>query len=409
MTQEEIKQLQVEQQKTWSEFKATLDAQEAEIKKHGAVSGETKAKLDALSTKMDDVEKRYSALEAKLNRPGFVQGDPDAPKGPTAKSAFIKALRGAAITPEEQKLLKFASPEGAEGKALSLGDNTTAAYLAPIEYVNEIIKGVIEFSPLRTIAKVRQTANRSVQVPRRSGTFAAAWVNELATRTETTGLQYALEEIPTHELYALVDVSFSMLEDSAFDLEAELRAEFAEQFGVAEGKAFVSGNSVGKPEGLLTNATVIANYTPSTNASALTADGIIALFYDVKDVFARRGTFVLQRATLKALRQLKDTTNNYLWQPAIGGMGLGAGSPATIMERPYVEAIDMDAVAANKFPIAFGDWTRGYQIVDRLDIAVVRDPYTQAPSGKIRFHARKRVGGQVILPEAIRVQKISVS
>ncbi len=127
-------------------------------------------------------------------------------------------------------------------------------------------------------------------MPKRTGSFSAAWVSEVGTRSETTGLAYGLEEVPAHELYALVDISQQDLEDSAFNLEQELSQEFAEQFGVAEGAAFVSGNSVGKPEGLLTNASVAE--TVSGDASLITADGLISMFYDLKDAYARNATWV---------------------------------------------------------------------------------------------------------------------
>jgi HK97 family phage major capsid protein len=394
----ELKKLREELQTTWAEMKSRLETQDAEIKKLGGPTPETKASVDALNTKLDEVEKRIIAVETKANRPDGVQGDPE--KGATeAKSAFFKWARNLPLTAEEAKLLR--RPEAGEYKALSVGDATAAGYLAPAEYVREIIKGVVEFSPIRTIARVRPTSAKSIQIPRRTGTFAAQWVAEQGTRSETTGLTYGLEEIPTHELYALADVSTAMLEDSAFDLEAELRDEFAEQFGVAEGTALVSGSAVGRPEGFLTNAAV--GFTVSGDADEITADGLVALYYDVKDVYARSGVWVLKRASLKKIRQLKEaTTNAYIWQP-----GLQGGPPATILGQPYVEAIDMPAEAANAFPVAFGDFRRGYLIVDRIEIAVVRDPYTQANVGNIRFHARKRVGGQVVVAEAIRKLKCS--
>ncbi len=119
-----------------------------------------------------------------------------------------------------------------EMKALTVGTDPTAGYLAPVEYAREIIKGEVEFSPLRTVARVRPTSRRAVQMPKRTGTFGAVWTAESGARAETTGLSYGLEEFPTHEMYALVDVSEQMMEDSEFSLEAELQQEFSEQFAV---------------------------------------------------------------------------------------------------------------------------------------------------------------------------------
>lgn len=396
---EELTKLHDDMQKTWNELKQRLDVQDAEIKKLGAPTAETKEAVDKLNKALDDIEKRIGVVEAAQNRPANLPTDPNTPKPDEAKAAFFKWARFGSVSPDEAKLLHRPGP--GDYKALSVGDNIQAGYLAPVEYVREILKGVVEFSPIRSIARVRQSSSKSIQVPKRTGTFAGVWVAEQGTRSETTGLTYGLEEIPAHEMYGLVDVSFAMLEDSAFDLEAELRSEFTEQFGVLEGAAFVSGNAVGRPEGILTNAAV--GVTNSGDADEITADGVIALFYDVKDAYARNGIWVLKRATLKKLRQLKDTTNQYLWQP-----GLSGGAPATILGQPYVEAVDMDAEGANKFPIAFGDFRAAYTIVDRIELAIVRDPYTQAASGNIRFHGRRRVGGQVVIAEAIRKLKCSV-
>jgi HK97 family phage major capsid protein len=241
-----------------------------------------------------------------------------------------------------------------------------------------------------------------VKIRKRTGTFAAAWTAKLAARTETTGLKYGLEEAPTHEMYALVDVPFEDLEDADFNLEAELQDEAAEQFGVAEGKAAITGDGAGELEGVLTNAAIA--YTPSGSASAITADGMIDLYFGVKDVYARNGTWVIKRGTLGTIRKLKDGNNQYLWSP-----GLAGAVPSTILDRPYVESVDMPDVAANAFPVVFGDWRRGYLLIDRIQMAVTRDPFSQAANGAVRFHFRKRVGGQVVVAEALRKLKIATS
>lgn len=391
----DLKQLHEEMQKTWGEFKAMLDRQEAEVKKHGEASTETKTLIATLNAKLDETEKRLTAAEVKANQPPF-KNDPAA-KATEAKSVFLKWARTGVLTPDEVKMLTPAS----ESKALVLSDLTQAGYLAPVEYVREILKGIVEFSPLRQYARVRQTSAKAVQIPKRTGTFAAQWVAEQGTRTETTGLKYGLEEIPTHEMYGLVDVSFAMLEDSAFNLEAEFNDEFTEQFGVAEGTAFISGNAVGKPEGILTNAAVVAGAVPTAANDVLAGDDLITAFYTLKDGYAKNATWLMRRATVGVIRKLKATTGDYVWQP-----GLMADKPPTILGQPYIEALDMPAVADGALAVAVGDFRRGYIIVDRIEIAVTRDPFTQAASGNIRFHARKRVGGQVVNAEAIKLIKI---
>jgi len=296
----------------------------------------------------------------------------------------------------------FDALSDAEKKALTVSNDSTGGYLAPPEYVRELLKTVTEISPIRSIARVRSTGARSIQVPKRTGTFAAEWVAESGTRSETTGYTVGLEEIPAHEHYALVDISEQDLEDSVFDLEAEMQSEFSTQFAKAEGTAFVSGNAVGKPEGFMTNSSVSS--VNSGNGTALLADGLLSLVHSIKSEYATNATFVLNRSTLADIRKLKDTAGQYVFQ---AGMSLVSGVPNTILGYPYVEATDMPNVGAGTFPIAFGDFNRAYLIVDRVALAVLRDPFTQATTGNVRYIARRRVGGQVVQAEAIVKQKVS--
>jgi len=366
----------------FEEFKQTNDQREAEAKKYGEALASTVEKLEKMNARMDE-------LETKLNRPaqGETKGvDQEVEK----KKAFNLYLRKGveAFTPEQKALVTY--------------DDTLGGYLAPSEYVNEIIKGIVEFSPIRTVASVRQTSRRDVELPKKTGSLSAVWVAETGTRSETTGMTYGLEKIPVHEMSAIVDISFADLEDSEFNMEAEISAECAEQFGVAEGKAFVEGNSVGKPQGILTNGSIES--TASGDADEITADGLLDIFYDLKSAYANNAVWLLNRSTLKAIRKLKDGNGNYLWQPNIG-----LGTPPTICERPYIECVDMHDIAANAYPAVLGDFKRGYKIIDRIAISITRDNLTQASSGKCRFTARKRVGGQVVLAEAIRKLKIATS
>ena len=239
-------------------------------------------------------------------------------------------------------------------------------------------------------------------MPSRTATFSAVFVAEQGTRSETTGYTTQQEEIPTHEMYALVDISEQLLEDSVFNLEAEMQQEFATQFAKAEGTKFITGTGVGAPEGITINGDV--GTTNSGNGTALTANGLLDLVHAIKSDYTNNATFVFNRTTLAAIRKLQDTAGQYVFQ---AGMLLTGGVPNTILGYPYVEMPDMPDVAASAKPVAFGDFSRGYMIVDRVGLAVLRDPFTQATSGNVRYYARKRVGGQVVLAEAIRTQTVS--
>ena len=402
---EDIKNAVSEIGHAFEEFKKANDEKLEALEKGQNVDTLVDSKLEAIEEKLNGLEdinqeitqakqaqegikEQVENLETVMRRPNSGLEAKQIDEGLEAFEAYCrKGLEGL---------------DDAEKKALTVSNDNTGGYLAPPEYVRELLKTVTEISPVRSIARVRSTGQRSIQVPKRDGQFSAAWVAESGTRAETTGYTVGLEELPAHELYALVDISEQNLEDTVFDLESEMQSEFAEQFAKAEGTAFVSGNSVGKPEGLLTNSSV--GESNSGNGTALLADGLITLVHSIKSEYGRNGTFMFNRGTLSAIRKLKDTAGQYVFQ---AGMSLQAGVPNTILGYPYVEATDMPDVGAGAYPVLFGDFRRAYMIVDRVALAVTRDPFTQATSGNVRYIARRRVGGQVIQAEAIVKQKVS--
>jgi HK97 family phage major capsid protein len=290
-----------------------------------------------------------------------------------------------------------------ERKALYESDDTLGGFYAPTEYVADLIKSVTEISPIRSIARVRQTDKRGIEIPKRTGQFSASFVAETSTRSETTGYTTGMMSIDAHEMYGLVDISQAMLEDSAFNLESEMGTEFAEKFAKLEGTSFVSGNGVGKPLGF-TDSTAGVSSTNSGSGSALTANGILDLVYAIKSDYLGNARFVMNRTTFAKLLQLEDGEGQKIFHV---GLNLVNGAPSTIAGHPYTLATDMPDIGGSAKPIAFGDFSKAYTIVDRVNLSVMRDPYSQATSGNIRYVARRRVGGTVVLAEAIRLQNIS--
>ncbi|WP_319798318.1 phage major capsid protein [Nitrobacter sp.] len=416
----------------FEEFKKTNDQRLKELKA-GGVDILTKGKLDniektlsgfeevnqKLQTALDaqkkaderakEMSETIDALELKLKRP-LAGSEGDKAERKKFYKNWIHGVVGAqtigvANLPEEQR--KAIEKVAADYKSLSITNDVTGGYLAPAEFVAEIIKEVTLISPVRSLVKVVTTANKSRIQPKRTGRLAAQWVTEQGTRTETTGLQWGSLEIPTHEMFAMIDVSHQNLEDSAFDLAAETSEEASEQFQVAEGAAVVAGNAVGKPEGWMTNAGVA--YTPSGTGNTIadangTADGLIKLKYSIKSAYAARAKWVMNRTTMGSVRTLKDAQNRYIWMP-----GIQAGAPNTIDGDPYVEVPDMPSIGANTYPIAYGDFMSAYTMVDRIAMNMLRDPYTQATAGNIRFLFYRRLGGQVVLAEAIGKLKCATS
>lgn len=369
-----IEQLATE---TYSALRPLLERAAAEQTKGGEAAAETRQAIDRVQDRLDKLETEYA--RAQVHAPAAAKGN-----SPERSEAFAEWLRTGVVPPETASMI--------------VADPQSGGFLAPNEFVAEVIKGIVEFSPLRSVARVRQTDARAVTMPKRTQVAAAVWMSEQGSRTETQNPAYGQEEIPTHELHARADISLQDLEDTVVDLDAEIIAEFSEQFGVAEGEAFIAGNGVTRPAGILVHPDV--ETINSGAAAAVTGDGIIKLYFALKDAYARNATWVMRRSTIRDVRLLKDGQGNYLWQPGIAGVG-----PATILDRPYIEAADMPAVAASAKAIAVGDFMRGYVILDRLAMQVQRDPYTN--KGFMVFTGRRRVGGQVILAEAIKTQTIA--
>ena len=345
-----------------------------------------KPDLDEYERKFNDRLDEISRAVAELKAPRpEMRGDD--PKSET--KAFFSGLR---------KSLLGRPLDEIEKKAMTVGDATTGGYLAPAEFVNDIIKFDVLYSPIRTLAKVRQTKNRSIQIPKKTQSASAAWVTEIGTRSETTNPKFGLEEIPTHEMYALAKISKQDLEDTAFDLQGFLVEEFGEQFGVLEGEAFLTGNAVGKPEGILTNSSV-GGFTGATTQGKVVADDMLETLYALNDRYARSATWLWKRSTTLAIAKLKNgTTGDYLWQP-----GFQVQGQPNVLGRPYVECKDMPAEGKSAKAVAIGDLRSGYLIVDRLEVEIMVDPYTSKSTGCVEISARKRVGGQVVLPEAIKI------
>lgn len=405
----------------FEQFKSTNDARLAEIEKKGSADVLVREKLERIEKTLNQYEtinqkitqaelaSRKAAdaaaeIATKVNRLAAGKSTPSADETKQRAHDWMRAVvravaRGEmSLTSDERKSLEDVATEV---KTMSLAPDTLGGYLAPTEYVREIIKGVTEITPFRAVARVRQTTQKAIQLPKRTGQFAAQWVQEQGTRSETTGLTYGLDEIPTHEMFALVDITNAMLEDAAFNMEAEVRSEATEQFAKAEGASFLSGSGVGRPFGFLNNSSIAT--VNSGAAAALTPDGILSVYYDLETEYAQRAVWMANRATIGAVRKLKDGTGQYLWSP-----GLAVGVPNSINGAPYVEAPDMPNIGASAKPLAFGDFARAYVIVDRIAMEMLRDPYTQATSGAVRMIFRRRVGGQVVLPEAIVLQNVAL-
>lgn len=345
----------------------------------------------AHQTEVRGLTDRIASLETRLNRPG-TGGTEQRNERTDEQRAFGTYLRRGegALTDVERR-------------ALTVGNDASAGFLAPPEYGTEIIKALVEHSPIRQYARVVTIAAPEVRFPRRVSGTNAEWVSEIGNRPEST-LTYDQVTLTPHEIATFVEVSKQLVEDAAYDLEGEIRSALAEDIGVKEGRAFISGDGVGKPKGIL-NATgiqeVVTGHASTLGANA--SDLLIEVFSRLPTAYAQNGAWLLNRKTLATVRKLKDANGAYVWQPS-----LQAGQPATLLGRPVIEAVDADDVGAGKYPIIFGDFS-GYRIVDRVGLSVLVDPFSRAKNGITVFHCRKRVGGDVTNPDRFVKVKVAAS
>jgi HK97 family phage major capsid protein len=301
-----------------------------------------------------------------------------------------------------------------EVKALSAGSNPDGGYLVPPEVEAQIGQGLKSISPIRGIAGVRTISGNVYKKPFMTAGPAVGWVGETDARTQTASPTLDELSFPAMELYAMPAATATLLEDSAVNIDQWLAQEVEQVFAAQEGTAFVTGDGANKPKGFLSYTTAAnaswtwgnVGYIASGAAGAFPAsnpsDVLMDLVYAVKAGYRQNAVFVMNRKTQSAIRKFKDTTGNYLWQPPAN-----AGGQASLMTFPVIEAEDMPDIAANSLSIAFGDFNRGYLVVDRAGVTVLRDPYTAKPY--VLFYTTKRVGGGVQDFDAIKLMKFAAS
>jgi len=359
-----------------------------------AAAGALDARLGELSNAIAEHRARLDRVEARAARAGIAGAETrnDAAEIETRSfTGFIRRGREA-LTADEIRSLR-------------VSDDTAGGYLAPDQFTAELLKNVVQFSPIRSVARVAATASGAVILPRRTGRLTAQWVGETSARPDTEP-SYGQARFTVHELSCFVDVSNQMLEDSALDIASELSFDFAEEFGRAEGAAFVNGTGNLQPAGLL-NDSSIAN-TPSGEAAVITGEGFINLYHALAPAYRQNAVWLMNSATLAKVRALVDpTTKLPLMLPT--SAGLVAEPNVMLLGRPIIEAPDMPDIGAGAFPVLFGDFNAGFRIFDRVALSVLRDPYSQATNGLTRFHARRRLAAGVAKSEAIRKLKISAS
>lgn len=388
-------------------------------------SRDSNALLTQLSTSFEDFKGRYNGrldeIEGEIDnlngavaaaRVGPAPGASDSANRRKARQAFAQF----ALTGKPEAMLELLPQNARYG---STDSDPDGGYLVPEEIDSEITERLINVSPMRRLASVRQTRSNVYKKLVSVGGGTAVWVGEKQSRPQTDMNQYKEISITPMEIYANPALTQTLLDDASVDVAAEVSTEIAKDFDITEGAAWINGDGVLKPRGFLQYAAPVVTgdatrpfgtlqYFPSGVAGALSdtshngADALLDVVYGLNAQYRANATWLMNSTTIGTVRKLKDEEERYIWQPPVA-----AGQPATLLGYPVEADENMPDIGANNFPIAFGDWKRGYMIVDRIGVRILRDPYTNKPY--VHFYTTKRVGGGLLHSNAIKLLKIAAA
>lgn len=362
------------------------------------ISRDAKSLHDATEQSVQDMRKSAHDMHSRMDQIEMAVKRGGGMIGASAETAEQKAYKTAFdgfVRHGEDAGLK-----AMQHKALSVGSDVEGGYYVPTQLADRIVKKVFEVSPLRQLASVTTISGTDVELLVDADEAEAVWSDETSPRGTTKTPQLGKLRIVAHELTANPLATQKLLEDAAINVDDWLTTKISQRFARTEGATFVTGTGSGQPFGFLRSKSVVR--LPSGSLGGLTPDAILAMVYSLKAAYRAQAAWLMPRSVQLKVRLLKDSMGQYLWRP-----GLIAGQPDTLVGYPVYDCEDMPDMAPGSLSVAFGAWKEAYQIVDRLGIAIQRDPFTRKPW--VEFSARKRVGGDVVNPEAIAFMETATS
>jgi len=392
----QILELRQKRAKAWDAAKNFLDAKRGN---DGLMSAEDSAIYDRMEADVVNLGKEIERLERQMeidNELGKATSQPltEKPQKPTSKdktgiatdeyrSAFWTAMRNKSV-------------DHTIYNALQVGTDSEGGYLVPDEYQRTLIDALQEQNIFRPLAHVITTSSGERKIPVVASHGTAAWIDEESQYPESDDA-FGQVSIGAYKLATMIKVSEELLNDSVFDVPAYIAREFARRIGAAEEEAFFTGNGTGKPTGILNATGGAQTGVTAASATAITMDEVMDLFYSLRAPYRRNSVFIMNDATVKALRKLKNGNNDYIWQPSVQ-----AGQPDTLLNRPVYTSSFMPTIAAGAKSILFGDLSY-YWVADRSNRSFKRLNELYAPTGQVGFLSSERVDGKLILPEAVQV------
>lgn len=385
-------------------FREANDERIAQVESRIGSDPVTVEKMNRINAALDSQKRLLDEMSLKAARPAGERGNFISPVALDHKNAFDRYVRRGA----EDGLRRL------EEKALSAGSDPDGGYVVPDETSTEIGRRLASISPIRSVATVRTVSSSMFKKPFALSGPATGWVAETDMRGQTASPQLSELQFPTMELYAMPAATSTLLDDAAINIDEWLASEVETAFAEQESAAFVNGDGINKPTGFLTSPTVdetawswgSLGYLPTgvdgDFAASDPSDILVETIYALKAGYRQNANWMMNRRTQAEIRKLKDADGNYLWQPPAA-----AGEKAMLMGFPVLEAEDMPDIATDALPIAFGDFRRGYLVIDRAGIRVLRDPYSAKPY--VLFYTTKRVGGGVQDFDAIKLVKFGTA
>ena len=417
---EALKAMLSEINTNFEEYKATLDQKVAEEVKNGVADVITTDKLDkidaALNDNQDAINQAIEQIAAlQLGQNGSEQDDGLSEAERKYSAAWDTYFRSGDGEQDVRAQQNDGIRTGNIRAAASVGVNEDGGFTAPIEWDRTITDQRVEVSPMRRYASVQNVTGQGFKRLYNIHGTTSGWVGETDARPQTNTSQLKEYAFKFGEIYAMPAATQIILEDSEIDMAGWLLGEVNIEFGKQEGSAFVSGDGVNKPKGILQYTAAIEGALPvaeqhpfgpitevnSGDAATLTADGLISLIYDLPEDRSFGAAFYANRSTHSIIRKMKDGQGNYLWQPPFQ-----AGEPALILGQPAREMSGLPNVAAAAIPVLYGNMAETYRIFDRVGMSVLRDPYTAKPY--VLFYVRKRVGGGLWNPEFMRYHVVAI-
>ena len=347
--------------------------------------------VDRMKNEIDRLE-RQEAIEAEMNKPttNAILNRPGADEQKTKRGTATDAYNQAFWNAIRAKVVPYEVHN-----ALSIGTDDHGGYLAPDEFERTLVEALADQNIFRQLAHTIATSSGDRKIPVVASKGMASWIDEEDAYPESDDT-FGTVSIGAYKLATTIKVSDELLNDSVFDIETYIAKEFARRIGTAEEDAFLNGNGTGKPTGLL-HATGGAELGHTTATASMSFDDVLDLFYSLRAPYRKNAGFMMNDATVRNLRKLKNGNGDYLWQPSVT-----AGTPDTILNRPIYTSTFMPTMAAGAKTILFGDF-KHYWIADREGRTFQRLNELYAPTGQVGFLSSERVDGKLILPEAVKV------